>query len=122
MNVGARITKLLTAEVESMKQTEERIEARPNRYHEEGLIVCDIQERVYFNIINGKLFSAAKHLYKVALWVTYALKHLLRLGNKDDIYVELFKAENYLRKARTGSWIDPNEPHVKIKAPKNEND
>jgi len=104
------------------KKNVEKIEARPDRYHQKGMVVCDIQENVFFNIVQGKVFSTARFLYRTALWVTYALKHLLRLGNKDDIYVEIFKAENYLRKARTGSWIDPNEPHVKIKAPLNEND
>lgn len=102
------------------KKNVEKIEARPDRYHTDGMIVCDIQENVYFNIVKGASLNAAKKLFISAIWVTYALKHLLRLGNKDDIYVELFKAENYLRKARTGSWISPDEAHVKVK--NNEND
>ena len=34
-----------------------------------------------------------------------ALKYLLRLGKKDEVASELFKAENYLHRARTGKWI-----------------
>lgn len=35
-----------------------------------------------------------------------ALKYLLRLGKKDGVESELYKAENYLHRARTGKWID----------------
>ena len=34
-----------------------------------------------------------------------ALKYLLRLGRKDDVADELFKAENYIHRARTGRWL-----------------
>ena len=34
-----------------------------------------------------------------------ALKYLLRLGKKDGVASELFKAENYLHRARTGRWL-----------------
>lgn len=35
-----------------------------------------------------------------------ALKYLLRLGRKDEVDKELFKAENYLHRARTGRWLE----------------
>ena len=35
-----------------------------------------------------------------------ALKYLLRLGKKDEVADELFKAENYLHRARVGTWIE----------------
>ena len=34
-----------------------------------------------------------------------ALKYLLRLGRKDEVASDLFKAENYLHRARTGRWL-----------------
>lgn len=40
------------------------------------------------------------------MWdVGNACKYLLRLGKKDDINIEMAKAENYLHHARTGEWI-----------------
>lgn len=36
-----------------------------------------------------------------------ALKYLLRLGRKNSVIEsELYKAENYIHRARTGKWID----------------
>ena len=34
-----------------------------------------------------------------------ALKYLLRLGRKDGVDGELYKAENYIHRARTGRWL-----------------
>jgi len=43
-------------------------------------------------------------------WILCALKHILRLGKKDDIVAELQKAENYIHRARTGEWFKEIQP------------
>ena len=43
---------------------------------------------------------------KQAYNITQALKYLLRCGLKDDSSKDLFKAENYIHRARTGEWIE----------------
>jgi len=44
---------------------------------------------------------------KKALWTAIAMKHLDRVGTKNnDVDGELLKAENYIHRARTGEWID----------------
>ena len=40
-----------------------------------------------------------------AFAVGNALKYLLRLGKKDDVADELYKAEDYIHRARTGRWL-----------------
>lgn len=48
-----------------------------------------------------------EHLTPSQAWCAgNALKYLLRLGKKDAVSNELFKAENYIHRARTGEWID----------------
>jgi hypothetical protein len=42
---------------------------------------------------------------KKALWAAMAMKHLDRVGTKDDSDNELLKAENYIHRARIGNWI-----------------
>lgn len=38
-------------------------------------------------------------------WLLLAIKHLTRLGKKNEIDSELSKTENYLHRSRTGKWI-----------------
>lgn len=41
-----------------------------------------------------------------ALDLCLALKYLLRVGTKDGVEKELFKAENFIHRARTGKWME----------------
>ena len=41
-----------------------------------------------------------------ALNLSLAIKYLLRVGTKDGKLQEMFKAENYIHRARTEEWID----------------
>lgn len=53
------------------------------------------------------LFKHSEYfLSSVQHWcVGNALKYLLRLGRKGFIEEDLYKAEDYLHRARTGKWI-----------------
>lgn len=42
-----------------------------------------------------------------AMELCLSLKYLLRLGTKDDVEKELFKAENFIHRARCGKWMEP---------------
>ena len=41
-----------------------------------------------------------------ALNLAIAIKYLLRVGTKDDKLQEMFKAENFIHRARTEEWIE----------------
>lgn len=71
---------------------------KPSHY-DIGIDVAQVQELVAQNVLNATLDS------KKALWVASALKHLLRIGLKDEVDLELKKAEDYLHRARTGHFI-----------------
>lgn len=43
-------------------------------------------------------------------WILFAAKHLLRLGEKDNVESELMKIENYIHRARTTEWIQDLRP------------
>lgn len=42
-----------------------------------------------------------------AMNLAIAVKYLMRLGSKDDVKKELFKAENFIHRVRVGKWMDP---------------
>lgn len=73
---------------------------RPDHYTSLPFKLDEVQETIAENCFR------ATGDFKKALWVSFALKHLGRLGLKDDVNLELKKAENYLHKARTGEWIN----------------
>ena len=72
---------------------------RPDHYTSLPFKLDEVQETIAENCFK------ATNDFKKALWVSFALKHLGRLGLKDDVTLELKKAENYLHKARTGEWL-----------------
>lgn len=72
---------------------------RPDHYTSLPFKLDEVQETIAENCFK------ATNDFKKALWVSFALKHLGRLGLKDDVNLELKKAENYLHKARTGEWL-----------------
>ena len=60
-------------------------------------IIADVMERV----------ESAEGFGMSQAWdVWNALKYLLRAGRKDDLDIELGKAENYLHHALTGEWLE----------------
>lgn len=68
-------------------------------HYDQGVDVASIQEKVMQNVTN------ASYDPKAGLWAACAVKHLLRCGLKDDYRLDLKKAEDYLHRARTGSFL-----------------
>lgn len=88
---------------------------KPNHYHSQPFNSSLVQETIFTNILGsyvGDIPDGAEQIKLAynkeaikAMWVSFAAKHLLRAGLKDDVDIELKKAENYLHKARTGEWL-----------------
>ena len=78
---------------------------RPSHYHSQPFVSSLVQETIFKQIQMGDNKSVEDSGVK-AMWVSFAVKHLLRAGLKDDVDVELKKAEDYLHKARTGDWLE----------------
>lgn len=53
---------------------------------------------------------------EVGLEICLAIKYLLRIGTKDCGDKELFKAENFIHRARTGNWIGQDAKDLAFKA------
>ena len=77
---------------------------KPDHYYKNSFKVSDVQEEIGYNVF--KALGSDEKAYKSSVWVTYALKHLCRAGNKDDVKLELKKAINYLTKALEGEFIN----------------
>ena len=77
---------------------------KPDHYYKNSFKVSDVQEEIGYNVF--KALGSDEKAYKSSVWVTYALKHLCRAGNKDDVKLELKKAINYLTKALEGDFIN----------------
>lgn len=75
---------------------------KPSHYHSQPFNSSIVQETIFLNMLKDE----KRETHKRAMWTSYAVKHLLRCGLKDDIDIELKKAENYLHKARTGEWLE----------------
>lgn len=74
----------------------------PEHYKQDKVETIEILEEV---VSNPKRQLTPKQRYNVA----QALKYLLRVGTKGDIFCvakDLQKAENYVHRALTGQWID----------------
>lgn len=76
---------------------------KPDHYYKNSFKVSDVQEEIGYNVF--KALGSDEKAYKSSVWVTYALKHLCRAGNKDDVKLELKKSINYLTKALEGEFI-----------------
>ena len=72
----------------------------PEHYKAGNIETIDVLED-FVSIENRKLTSRQKYD------VSQALKYLLRVGLKGPSEVDLQKAENYIHRALTGEWIDP---------------
>lgn len=70
---------------------EEPFIERPDHYSRTGYKPEDVIEEVYGNIHSEGAY--------VAMWVAFAMKHLLRAGLKGDAKEDITKAYTYLRKA-----------------------
>lgn len=79
----------------------EETNMRPSHYTDAPFDVTQVQEYVFINAIE----ALPDDRKAAAGWVLMAMKHLLRAGKKDDIFLELQKAENYLHRARTKQWL-----------------
>jgi hypothetical protein len=77
---------------------------KPDHYYKNSFKVSDVQEEIGYNVF--KALGSDEKAYKSSVWVTYALKHLCRAGNKDDVKLELKKSINYLTKALEGEFIN----------------
>lgn len=72
----------------------------PEHYKAGNIETIDVLED-FVSIDNRKLTPRQKYD------VSQALKYLLRVGLKGPAEVDLQKAENYIHRALTGEWIDP---------------
>ena len=72
----------------------------PEHYKAGNFETIDVLED-FVSIDNRKLTPRQKYD------VSQALKCLLRVGLKGPAEVDLQKAENYIHRALTGEWIDP---------------
>jgi hypothetical protein len=93
-----------------LMSAEEKLDTQPSHYHSQPFKSDVVQETIFENVRNGEIYAEISSEDETraavkAMWVSFAVKHLLRAGLKDDVNCELLKAENYLHKARTGQWI-----------------
>lgn len=102
-------------ECASKKEIQEPDSFKPSHYHSQPFDSSLVQETIYLNIAKSQVSTVKtkkdfREIYDSlivkAMWVSFAVKHLLRAGLKDDVDIELKKAENYLHKARTGEWLN----------------
>lgn len=93
-----------------LNESKETMATMPSHYHPGTVFTetAQIQEYVNSNILNSGQYDD-KTRQDIALWAGYALKHLLRLGLKDDMKVELRKSENYCHRAVEKEWINKGE-------------
>ena len=84
---------------------------KPDHYYKNSFKVSDVQEEIGYNVF--KALGSDEKAYKSSVWVTYAIKHLCRAGNKDDVKLELKKAINYLTKALEGEFISEENKTIK---------
>jgi hypothetical protein len=84
----------------------ETLATKPSHYHPRVTFTekAEIIEYVHNNILNSGQYDS-KTRNRIALWAGMALKHLLRLGLKDDMIVEINKCENYCHRAQFGDWV-----------------
>ena len=98
MSVSSRITGNM--ETASMK---------PSHYHDAPFDVIKAQGYIMGNFLGklqGREMKGSAWASSRAWAVGAAVKHLCRLGLKDDVDIELAKAENYLHFARTGEFLN----------------
>lgn len=96
--------------IPTMQPQTETLATKPSHYHP-GITFTEtaqIQEYVNNNILNSGQYDADTR-NRIALWAGMALKHLLRLGLKDDMIIEINKSENYCHRAQFGDWIKRGE-------------
>ena len=85
---------------------DERPQCDPEHYKAGNIETIDVLED-FVSIDDRKLTSRQKYD------VSQALKYLLRVGLKGPAEVDLQKAENYIHRALTGEWIDPESLIIK---------
>lgn len=81
-------------------RAESKPQCDPEHYKSGGIETIDVIED-FVSVENRKLTPRQKYD------VSQALKYLLRVGLKGPSEVDLQKAENYIHRALTGEWIDP---------------
>lgn len=92
----------------------ETLSSRPGHYHSSKYSVIELQGYVMNNYGKG-LLRGNPYLGEndggqgvdQRIWcIGSMVKHMMRLGLKDDVDIELKKIENYAHYARTGEWMD----------------
>lgn len=81
---------------------------RPDHYTSQPYSVETVQIEISYNLFKSLTAKGVpeKEAFSRGVWASFALKHLCRLGLKDDVDLELRKAENYTHKARTEEWLN----------------
>lgn len=77
---------------------------KPSHYHQQPYDSAKVQETIFNQVVMTDALDPGT--VTTAMWVSFAAKHLLRVGLKDDVKTELIKARNYLNRAITGEWLD----------------
>ncbi len=90
------------------KEIQEVMENCPSHYAKRDYDVTQIQEDIYWQTLHS-LATESRGLTQsdalFSLWSSYATKHILRMGFKDDPRIEAHKARNYLNRALEGEWL-----------------
>ena len=96
-------------EKHGIKEKLETEPVNPSHYCDQDFDTANLMESLFLQLAQNAFKECfteeQKATLKQALWVAFAQKHLIRLGKKDGVSIELQKAENYLHKSRTGDWI-----------------
>ena len=96
-------------EKHSAKQEKEETQPiNPSHYHSQSFDTAVVMEELFLQTAKIAFPDMNKNQVKILLkgfWTGFAQKYLIRLGQKDDIDIELKKAQNYLHRAETGKWM-----------------
>jgi hypothetical protein len=93
-----------------MEDSRETLDSKPSHYHNAPCDVLELQGYVMHNfwhyIVDNDKIGQNKEWVQRLWCIGSMMKHVMRLGLKDDVDIELKKIENYAHRARTGSWMD----------------
>lgn len=87
-------------EAEQLKHNHEDYKDTSNYHGAKG-----VYEPIYVMEYMAKEYVKRGIPAYTAMDLCLALKYLLRVGTKDGVEKELFKAENFIHRARTGEWM-----------------
>lgn len=88
----------------------ETLDTKPSHYHTGKYDVMELQDWVMTNYVRKLETESINQIPAGKLWAIGSMvKHMMRLGLKDDVDIELKKIQNYACYARTGKWMEDDE-------------